>query len=61
MYPDCLDCAHCYIDDIFNEVLCKLKFHFCEQIDDLLYEGRKENENRTIIECKDFKGKKYDD
>lgn len=61
MYPDCLDCAHCYIDDIFNEVLCKLKFHFCEQIDDFMYEGRKENENRTIIECKDFKGKKYDD
>lgn len=61
MYPDCLDCKHSYIDDIYHEVHCRFNRHFCEEIDEFLYEGRMLNKNGTIIECKSFKGKIYEE
>ena len=60
-YPDCFDCRYSYGRDFGDELLCEKQFHFCEEIDDCMWEGRIDNGFGKIVKCTDFKGKKYQD
>lgn len=52
---DCLDCKHSYIEDIWNEVVCELKNHYCHQTEEYEYEGKVYDKNmQRYIKCKNF-------
>lgn len=35
---DCMDCVHCYVDDLFYECMCNLNHSVCRG-DDLALDG----------------------
>lgn len=58
---NCLDCKYSYIEDIWGDVECKLKNHYCIQIeiDGHTYKGRKyDQHSESCISCTDFEKEK---
>ena len=49
---DCLDCKHCYVDDLYFEVMCDLSYHYCCEIPDDFFDDDDED-----IAC--YTGKVY--
>ena len=48
----CLDCVHCFIDDLFYEECCNLPNHNCNRLP--VYDEYGFYDGETTIPCKDF-------